>query len=202
MPSHGRRRLEISVSPAYSLSYSARAVGGQFVEPTAATAAIPSGSAMASRTKHACCRTRTRRENRFRIENQHHRQRDRTPKTLRMAMLINGGAAISVLAFIGGLASRDKVPRQAITQTAPTIVWFASGVAATLSMGLAYFTNLYVGLHAGNLPLVCCICCDRVVVACYLGNVRRQICCRLAASILTQSGLPQTGQRRPSRHRR
>lgn len=34
---------------------------------------------------------------------------------LRTAMLINGGAAISVLAFIGGLASRDKVSLQAIT---------------------------------------------------------------------------------------
>jgi hypothetical protein len=65
--------------------------------------------------------------------------------SLRTAMLINGGAAISVLAFIGGLASRDKVSLAAITQTAATLVWFASGVAvATLSMGLAYFTNLCV----------------------------------------------------------
>ena len=43
--------------------------------------------------------------------------------TLRTAMLINGGAAISVLAFIGGLASRDKVSLAAITQTAATLVW-------------------------------------------------------------------------------
>ena len=64
---------------------------------------------------------------------------------LRTAMLINGGAAISVLAFIGGLASRDKVSLQAITQTAATLVWFATGVAvATLSMGLAYFTRTYL----------------------------------------------------------
>jgi hypothetical protein len=65
--------------------------------------------------------------------------------TLRTAMIINGGAAISVLAFIGGLASRDKVSLVTITQTAATLVWFAFGVAvATLSMGLAYFTNLAV----------------------------------------------------------
>jgi hypothetical protein len=64
-------------------------------------------------------------------------------------VLINGGAAISVLAFIGGLASRDKVSLQAITQTAGTLVWFAVGVAvATLSMGLAYFTNLCIAQDA------------------------------------------------------
>jgi len=65
-------------------------------------------------------------------------------------MIINGGAAISVLAFIGGLASRDKVVSlQAITQTAGTLVWFASGVAAaTLSMGLAYFTTLFFAQDA------------------------------------------------------
>ena len=64
---------------------------------------------------------------------------------LRTAMIVNGGAAISVLAFIGALASRDKVSITAITQTASTLIWFASGVAlATLSMGLAYFTNLAV----------------------------------------------------------
>jgi hypothetical protein len=68
---------------------------------------------------------------------------------LRTAMLINGGAAISVLAFIGGLASRDRVSLQAITQTAGTLIWFASGVAlATLSMGFAYFTNLSIAQAA------------------------------------------------------
>jgi hypothetical protein len=64
---------------------------------------------------------------------------------LRTVMIVNGGAAISVLAFIGGLASRDKVSITAITQTASTLIWFAFGVAsATLSLGLAYFTNLAV----------------------------------------------------------
>ncbi len=60
-------------------------------------------------------------------------------------MLINGGAAISVLAFAGGLASRDKVPLGQLTEIAATLIWFAVGVAvATLSMALAYFTNLCV----------------------------------------------------------
>ena len=68
---------------------------------------------------------------------------------LRTAMLINGGAAIAVLAFVGSLASRDKVSLQAITQTAATLIWFATGVAvATLSMGLAYFTNLFIAQDA------------------------------------------------------
>ena len=65
--------------------------------------------------------------------------------TLRTAMLINGGAAISVLAFAGGLASRDKVPLAQLTEIAATLMWFAFGVAvATLSMGFAYFTNLCI----------------------------------------------------------
>jgi hypothetical protein len=70
---------------------------------------------------------------------------DSSNLALRTAMLINGGAAISVLAFAGGLASRDKVPLGQLTQIASTLVWFAFGVAvATLSMGLAYFTNICV----------------------------------------------------------
>lgn len=110
----------------------------------------------------ALCRASSRRRNNSRrhrvraAERVHDASTDFATKTntaaieganlsLRTAMLINGGAAISVLAFIGGLASRDKVSLAAITQTAGTLVWFASGVAvATLSMGLAYFTNLCV----------------------------------------------------------
>jgi hypothetical protein len=42
--------------------------------------------------------------------------------------------------FVGSLASREKVSLQAITQIAGTLLWFAVAVA-TLSMGLAYFTN-------------------------------------------------------------
>ena len=62
---------------------------------------------------------------------------------LRTAVLINGGAAISLLAFIGGLVSNGKLPvgDQLVKVTAP-LIYFATGVAlATLAMAFAYFTN-------------------------------------------------------------
>lgn len=59
---------------------------------------------------------------------------------LRMSMLINGGAAVSVLAFIGTIVS--KVGADAVPNVASTILWFACGVAAAVvGMALAYCTN-------------------------------------------------------------
>lgn len=74
--------------------------------------------------------------------------------TLRTAVLINGGAAVSVLAFIGGLASQGKLSLgPQLTEIATTLLWFASGVvAAALSMGLAYFTNYCIAAHASTQP--------------------------------------------------
>lgn len=57
-----------------------------------------------------------------------------------MALIINGGAAVTVLAFLGSLAS--KVDIADLRVMASTIVWFALGVAlAVLAMALAYLTN-------------------------------------------------------------
>jgi hypothetical protein len=57
---------------------------------------------------------------------------------LRMVLLINGGAAVALLSFMGSL---PKDQRQAI---ASALVCFAWGVvAAALSLGLAYATNLF-----------------------------------------------------------
>jgi hypothetical protein len=64
---------------------------------------------------------------------------------LRNALLINGGAAIALLAFI-----RDLPPdqRQAV---ANTLVWFASGVAAAVAaFAFAYFTNFYAARVEGS----------------------------------------------------
>jgi hypothetical protein len=71
---------------------------------------------------------------------------------LRTAVLINGGAAVSVLAFIGGLASQGKLTLgPQLTQIATTLLWFAMGVAAaTLSMGLSYFTNYSIAAHSSS----------------------------------------------------
>jgi hypothetical protein len=62
--------------------------------------------------------------------------------TLRTLVLINGGAAIAVLTFLGGLASKDKVDFGQVGIVAGTIKWFAFGVAfAVFSMAIAYLTN-------------------------------------------------------------
>ncbi|WP_334151570.1 hypothetical protein [Hyphomicrobium sp.] len=59
---------------------------------------------------------------------------------LRMAMLINGGAAVAVLAFLGALSS--SVGMEQVSRLASTIEWFAWGVGvAVAGMGAAYFTN-------------------------------------------------------------
>jgi hypothetical protein len=57
---------------------------------------------------------------------------------LRMVLLINGGAVVALLSFMGGL----KDQRQAI---ASALAWFAWGVVAAASaLGLAYATNFCV----------------------------------------------------------
>jgi hypothetical protein len=64
-------------------------------------------------------------------------------QALRTALIINGGAAVAMLAFIGGLVSNGKVlvGTQLATVAAP-LIWFAMGVAfAGLATAFAYFTN-------------------------------------------------------------
>ena len=59
-------------------------------------------------------------------------------------LLVNGGAAVSVLAFIGGLLSKGLIeePTQ-LKPVADSLIPFACGVgAAVLGMGLAYAVNL------------------------------------------------------------
>src|SRR5215510_14691559 len=43
-------------------------------------------------------------------------------------MLINGGASVSLLAFIGGLTAQGKVQLRGISLFANSLMWFASGV--------------------------------------------------------------------------
>ena len=55
---------------------------------------------------------------------------------LRMGMLINGGAAIALLTFVGSLPADQK------RAVAATLVWFAWGVVAAVgALGLLHFTN-------------------------------------------------------------
>ena len=55
---------------------------------------------------------------------------------VRMVLLINGGAAVALLTFVGGIPSEQK------RAVAATLDWFAWGVAAAVAaLACAYFTN-------------------------------------------------------------
>jgi hypothetical protein len=60
-------------------------------------------------------------------------------ETVKAILLINGGACVAVLAFIGSLVSRG----QGVTDLAGSLVWFAAGaVFAVMSAAFGYLTNL------------------------------------------------------------
>jgi hypothetical protein len=64
---------------------------------------------------------------------------------LRTAVLINGGAAVSVLAFIGGLASQDRIKISQLGEVASSLMWFATGVACAIgAMAFSYFTHYFM----------------------------------------------------------
>ncbi len=64
---------------------------------------------------------------------------------LRAALLINGGAAISVLAFIGGLAAQERIELDQLKDVADSLKLFAFGViAAVVGMAFAYLTHYAV----------------------------------------------------------
>jgi hypothetical protein len=61
---------------------------------------------------------------------------------LRMAMLINGGAAIAILTFIGGLVSKDGIEIAKLDKVANSLTWFALGVvSAVAGICFAYLTH-------------------------------------------------------------
>src|SRR5262245_49137007 len=47
---------------------------------------------------------------------------------IKAIMLINGGASVSLLAFIGGLAAQGKVQVRGLSLLTNSLMWFASGV--------------------------------------------------------------------------
>lgn len=70
---------------------------------------------------------------------------------LRMAMLINGGAAIAVLAFIGGLISKDRIAPGQLPNVATSLAWFAFGaVIPVAGMALSYLTNYCMAAVASS----------------------------------------------------
>jgi hypothetical protein len=72
--------------------------------------------------------------------------------TLRTLIVINGGAAIAVLTFLGGVASKDKIDFIKVGAVANTLRWFAFGVAlAVLGMALSYLTNYAIASIASSM---------------------------------------------------
>src|SRR5260221_6230605 len=65
--------------------------------------------------------------------------------TLRTSVLINGGATIAVLGFIGAVISRDKFDVAHINAVAQSMIWFCYGiVSAVVGMAFAYLTNYFM----------------------------------------------------------
>ncbi len=71
---------------------------------------------------------------------------------LRAALLINGGAAVSVLAFIGGMVSQNRIRVSQLADVAGSLMLFAYGVAfAVAGLALSYFTNYATVGHAASM---------------------------------------------------
>jgi hypothetical protein len=68
---------------------------------------------------------------------------------LRACLLINGGAAVAILAFMGTVISKDAATsHKVIVEVAPGLNRFASGVvAAVAAIGLTYVVNFLTYLH-------------------------------------------------------
>jgi hypothetical protein len=61
---------------------------------------------------------------------------------LKTLVLINGGAAIAVLTFLGGVSAKQTIDFSKVGVVAATIKWFAFGVAlAVAGMALSYLTS-------------------------------------------------------------
>jgi hypothetical protein len=61
---------------------------------------------------------------------------------IRTVMLVNGGAAVSVLAFIGTLVRQDGLTVKQVAGVSGSLLWFAGGVAAAVwALALSYFVN-------------------------------------------------------------
>jgi hypothetical protein len=70
--------------------------------------------------------------------------------SIRIVLLINGGAAVSVLAFAGSLASKDRVTADQLFRVAEGLVWFAWRVASSaLTSFLSYLTNISYNFATG-----------------------------------------------------
>jgi hypothetical protein len=72
---------------------------------------------------------------------------------IKTVMLVNGGAAVSVLAFIGALVRQDGVTVKQAAGVSGSLLWFAGGVvAAVVALALSYFVNFcYMGSESSKI---------------------------------------------------
>ena len=67
---------------------------------------------------------------------------------LKTVILINGGAAVAVLAFIGSLASQGRIQMGQLSNVANSLLIFAFGVFATIiAMAFSYGTLYSTAMH-------------------------------------------------------
>ena len=74
---------------------------------------------------------------------------------LRACLIVNGGAAIAVLSFIGNLASKDSAVLKGLPSVAGSLLYFAGGVVASLcGYGFAYFTHYMTAAYNNSRPKI------------------------------------------------
>jgi hypothetical protein len=71
----------------------------------------------------------------------------------RTAILVNGGAAVSMLGFIGALTGQGRLTVAQMSNVASGLLWFGGGVAlGMLCVAFSYFTNYaYVSITNSKL---------------------------------------------------
>jgi hypothetical protein len=70
---------------------------------------------------------------------------------LRNCLLINGGAAVAILAFMGALSSKNSGSGKIIEDIADGLTYFAWGViAAVAALGLSYIVHFATYKHAAS----------------------------------------------------
>ncbi len=61
---------------------------------------------------------------------------------VKTSVVVNGGAAVAILAFIGGLLGKDIVNVKQVADVSSSLIYFASGVAAGIgALALIYLMN-------------------------------------------------------------
>jgi hypothetical protein len=61
---------------------------------------------------------------------------------VKTSVLMNGGAAVAILAFIGGMLGKDIVSVKQVADVSSSLIWFAAGVATGVgALALIYLMN-------------------------------------------------------------